>query len=288
MKKSDKVKELTEQLEKGVDEIFQTEEYKKFLDMCANLPRYSVNNQILIYNQTHGKATMVQSFTNWKKLGRHIKKGSKAIKILAPSFHKTSVTVKKFGKDGRPLTDKQGNEITEEVESKYTTFFVVNTFDISQTEGDALPDLMKVHELTGEVENYNELFDKLVALSPVPVKIEDTGSSAKGYFNMAENIIVIKEGMSQVHTIKTLVHELTHSLLHSKESKITRGQKEIEAESVAYIVTKYLGIDTSDYSFGYVAGWSSSKEHEQLKESLKTISKTAKEIIVKLEEKEAV
>lgn len=276
--KKEQMEEIEEKLKKGVENVFTSDNYIRYLDMLSNFPRYSYNNQMLIAIQTNYKATLVQSFNAWKKLGRKIKKGEKGIQILAPVTHKRTVKQK--------ITEDDGSEKVEEKEVKWMSFRVVYTFDVSQTEGEELPSIMTKMELTDDVENYEKMLEKLVTISKVPILFEEiTHSNAKGYYHTQDKIIVIKDGMSQAQTIKTIIHEMAHSILHEDTDK-DKKTKEVEAESVAYIVCNHLGIDTSDYSFGYVAGWSSNRNHEELDKSLSLISKTAKDIISQIEDEQ--
>ena len=277
------MEEITGKLEKGVKDIFMTENYKEYLNFCAKLPRYSVNNQILIMLQKPD-ATMCQSFTGWKDMNRFVKKGEKGIRILAPSPYKMQKEQDKTDASGKAILDKDGVEIT------VNAFKPVSTFDVSQTEGEPLPTI-GVNELTGSVEGYETLLAAIKEVVPVPISFEQIDSGAKGYFHLEENRIVVQEGMSEAQTVKTLLHEASHQALHSREAmagsdeKKSKNQKECEAESVAYVVCQHYGIDTSDYSFAYVATWSADKEVPELKASLDTIRRTAADLIVKIDEK---
>lgn len=283
------MEEITTKLEKGVKDIFTTDGYKDYLNFCAKLPRYSVNNQILIMLQ-RPDATMCQSFTGWKDMNRFVRKGEKGIRILAPAPYKMQKEQDKTDSAGKPILDKDGEPVKETVEITVNAFKPVSTFDVSQTEGDPIPALGTA-ELTGTVEGYNALFDAIKEVVPVPITFEDIPSGAKGYFHLEENRIAIQEGMSEAQTVKTAIHEATHQALHSKDAmdasgeKKSKNQKETEAESVAYVVCQHYGIDTSDYSFAYVATWSADKEVPELKASLDTIRKTASDMIVKIDEK---
>ena len=283
------MEEMTTKLEQGVKDIFTTAGYKDYLNFCAKLPRYSVNNQILIMLQ-RPDATMCQSFTGWKEMGRFVKKGEKGIRILAPSPYKMQKEQEKTDPSGKPIVDKDGEPVKETVEITVNAFKPVSTFDVSQTEGEPIPTL-GTSELAGTVEGYNELFEAIKEVVPVPITFEDIPSGAKGYFHLEENRIAIQEGMSEAQTVKTAIHEAAHQTLHSKGAmdasgeKKSKNQKETEAESVAYVVCQHYGIDTSDYSFAYVATWSADKEVPELKASLDTIRKTASDIIVKIDEK---
>ena len=263
------IKEITEKLEQGVKDVFEGAEYKAYLDFMSKFYDYSVNNTILIFMQKP-EASLVAGYKAWQtKFKRQVRKGEKGITILAPCPHK-------FKKE---VEDEDGNKVEKEIQ--YTTFRAISVFDISQTDGEEIPSI--VTELSGEVEDFNELLEKLQTLSPVPVSFEDIQSGAKGYYSHAELRIAVKEGMSEQQTIKTLIHEIAHAMLHNRESgeekDADRNTKEVQAESVAYTVCHSLGLDTSDYSFGYVAGWSKGKEVKELKASMEVIRKTAKAII---------
>ena len=283
------MEEISSKLEKGVKDIFSSDNYKDYLNFCAKLPRYSVNNQILIMLQKPD-ATMCQSFTGWKDMNRFVRKGEKGIRILAPAPYKMQKEQDKTDASGKAILDKDGEPVKETVEITVNAFKPVSTFDISQTEGDPVPTI-GVSELTGSVEGYETLLTAIKEVVPVPISFEQIESGAKGYFNLEENRIAIQEGMSEAQTVKTLLHEASHQALHSREAmdksgdKKSRNQKECEAESVAYVVCQHYGIDTSDYSFAYVATWSADKEVPELKASLDTIRRAAADLIVKIDEK---
>ena len=284
------MKDITDRLEKGVSEIFQSEKYQRFLDTMAKFPHYSLNNNILIMMQKPD-ATLCQSYTGWKQMGRYVKKGEKGIRILAPAPYKLEQERDKLDDKGKAVLDKDGEPVKETVQINVTAFKPVSTFDLSQTEGEPLPSI-GVSELTGSVAGYRKLLDAITAASPVPVAFEDIEGSAKGYFHTGENRIAIQENMGEVQTVKTLIHEMAHAKLHNMEAQKarengaqSRSSKEVEAESVAYTVCQHFGIDTSDYSFAYVAGWSHGKEMPELRESLNTIRTAASELITAIDEK---
>ena len=283
------MEEITTKLEKGVKDIFSSDNYKEYLNFCSKLPRYSVNNQILIMLQKPD-ATMCQSFTGWKDMNRFVRKGEKGIRILAPAPYKMQKEQDKTDASGKAVLDKDGEPVKETVEITVNAFKPVSTFDISQTEGEPVP-TVGVSELTGSVEGYEALLAAIKEVVPVPISFEQIDSGAKGYFHLEENRIVVQEGMSEAQTVKTLLHEASHQALHSREAmeqsgeKKSKNQKECEAESVAYVVCQHYGIDTSDYSFAYVATWSADKEVPELKASLDTIRRTAADLIVKIDEK---
>ena len=265
----EQVTEIMDQLEKGVSELFESDKYKDYLTCMSKFHNYSFNNTLLIAMQ-RPDATLVAGFNAWKdKHGRMVKKGERGIRILAPY---------KYAVEAEPEHEGEEPKIIER-----TGFKPAYAFDVSQTEGKELPSIA-VNELSGDVNEYNKLFRALRIVCPVPVDFEDIEGGSKGYFSDSENRIAIKKGMSQVQTIKTLVHETAHAMLHSsaaedKDNPVDRRTKEVEAESIAFTVCKRYGLDTEDYSFGYIAGWSSGKDIKELKASLERIKDTADKMI---------
>lgn len=287
-KRADELHQITDKLEKGVMEVFQSDRYKQFLDTMAKFPRYSVNNSLLIMIQKPD-AQMCQSFTGWKQMGRYVKKGEKGISILAPAPYKIEREQTKLDEKGRPVFDADGEPVKEKVEVTIRAFKVVKTFDLSQTDGKELPTIGP-SELVGNIEGYPKLLQALQEISPVPVSFELIDGDAKGFYHLEDKKIVVQDGMSEVQTIKTLLHEMAHQKLHDKDNvpeakDISRNGKEVEAESVAYVVCQHYGINTSDYSFSYVAGWSEGKETPELKASLDKIRQTASEFIYQIDQK---
>lgn len=286
-----KVKEITDQLEQGIQDLFESEKYMSWLRTMSKFHDYSLNNTLLIAFQ-RPDATLVAGYTAWQKqFGRQVQKGEKAIKILAPAPYKEKVEMEKIDPITRtPILDADGKPIIEVQEVTRPAFKVVSVFDVSQTEGREIPSL-GVDELSGDVREYEMFFEALKRSCPVPMEFENIEGSAKGYYHQMEQRIAIREGMSQVQTIKTAIHEMAHQRLHAvdpldEKSEIinqTRSSKEVEAESVAYTVCQHYGIETSDYSFAYVAGWSHGKETPELKASLNTIRKTANEMITEID-----
>ena len=286
-KNAQQVREITDKLEQGIKELFESERFKEYLRTMSKFYNYSFNNTLLIAMQKP-EATYVAGYTSWQRnFDRQVMKGEKGIKILAPAPYKAQEEREKID----PLTQKpvigaDGKAVTETVEVLRPAFKVVSVFDVSQTDGKELPDII-VDELNGTVENYEAFFDALRQESPVPISFEDIPGGAKGFFSPVESRIAIQEGMSEIQTVKTAIHEIAHAKLHAfkqdeqaaPEDKKDRHTKEVEAESVAYTVCQRYGIETSDYSFGYIAGWSSGKETKELKSSLDTIRKTAAEMI---------
>ena len=276
----ERVKEISGQLEEGLKNLFQSEQYTTWLNTMAKFHTYSVNNLILIALQKPD-ATLVAGYNTWKNQhGRIVNKGEKAIHILAPTPYKQKVDVDRIDPYTQEIVkDENGNPMKDTVEITRPAYKIVNVFDISQTEGKELPKL-GVDELSGDVEQYDIFIEALKRSCPVPVSFEPVEGGAKGYYHTEEKRIVIKDGMSQVQTIKTMIHEMTHQKLHAdSQVKAARGSKEVEAESVAYTVCRHYGLDTSDYSFGYIASWSSGKEMDELKSSLQVIRTAVFEMI---------
>ncbi len=287
--RKNEVKEIVSRLEQGVKDVFSSQNYKNFLNTMAKFPRYSVNNNLLIMMQKPD-AQLCQSFTGWKEMGRYVKKGEKGIRILAPTPYKINAEQEKYDSNGKAILGADGMPEKETVQLQLMGFKAVSTFDISQTEGKELLQL-GVDELTGSVDSFDRMFEALKEISPVPVTLAAVEGNAKGYFHTVDNCIVIQKDMSDVQTLKTLIHEIAHAKLHNKEAqgklpeKQSRSSMEVEAESVAYTVCQHFGIDTSDYSFGYVAGWSEGKELPELKASLQTIRDNAAELIDQIRDK---
>ena len=280
-KRKDELKQITDRLEKGVTELFQSTKYKEFLNTMSRFPNYSVNNTLLIMMQ-RPDAQLCQSFTGWKQMGRYVKKGEKGISILAPAPYKIEREHVKLDGNGNPVRDKDGEAVTEKSELTIMAFKVVKTFDVSQTDGKELPSIGP-GELIGSIEGYPKLLKILQEISPVPVSFEMLDRNTKGFYDLKNKRIVIQDGMSEVQTIKTL-HDKD---LVPEAKEITRNGKEVEAESVAYVVCQHYGINTSDYSFSYVAGWSEGKETPELKAALDKIRQTASEFITQIDEKVA-
>lgn len=290
MSEKQKVKEITDKLEAGLKELFESEKYKSYLSTMSKFHNYSFNNTLLIAMQKP-EATLVAGYQAWQKnFERHVNKGEKAIRILAPAPYKIKEERDKLDPvTGEMMFDENGMPQKEETEVTIPAFRAVSVFDVSQTDGKPIPEL-EVNELLSTVEGYEDFVQALMNISPVPIAFEDITGDSKGYFSTAEKRIAVQENMSESQTLKTMVHEVAHSMLHDKEVNQSmdipvkdRNTKEVEAESVAFTVCQHFGIDTSDYSFGYIAGWSNGRNMKELKSSLDTIRKTASELITGIE-----
>ena len=287
-KPAEKLKEITDRLEQGISELFESDRYKEYLSVMSKFHNYSFNNTVLIAMQKPD-ASLIAGFNAWKnEFGRSVKKGEKGIRIIAPSPFKVKKQMEKIDpRTQRPVIGRDGKPVTEEKEVTIPAFKVVAVFDVSQTEGRELPNLA-VDALTGDVDKYKDFFAALEKTAPVPVGFEKMESGTHGFYHLEEKRIALSEGESELQTLKTLIHEIAHAKLHDidlnapieeQPDRPDRRTREVEAESIAYTVCQHYGLDTSDYSFGYVAGWSSGKELTELKNSLETIRSTAAEII---------
>ena len=286
---ADRMKEITDRLETGIQELFESERYKAYLTSMAKFHSYSFNNTLLIAMQG---GQLVAGYNKWRdEFHRHVKKDEKGIKILAPAPYKVKKEVPKLDEQGQPVMDKDGNPVTEKKEIQVPAFKIVSVFDVSQTEGEPLPSI-GVDELAGSVEQYEDFFKALEQTSPVPMAFEDIPGGSHGYYHLTEKRIAIQENMSELQTLKTAIHEIAHAKLHAidPETPVTEQAdrpdsrtREVQAESVAYAVCQHYGLDTSDYSFGYVAGWSSGKDLKELRASLETIRATAHELITTID-----
>ena len=291
-KPAEKLKEITDRLEQGITELFDSERYKEYLRVMSKFHNYSFNNTLLIAMQKPD-ASLVAGFSAWKNnFERNVMKGQKGIKIIAPSPFKVKQEMQKIDPHTqKSVIGKDGKPVTEEKEITIPAYKVVTVFDVSQTEGKELPDIA-VDELTGDVDRYKDFFAALEKTSPVPIAFEKIEGGSHGYYHLADKRIALNEGMSELQTLKTAIHEIAHAKLHDidlnapkdGQPRVDRNTREVEAESVAYTVCQHYGLDTSDYSFGYVAGWSSGRELSELKSSLETIRSAAAEIINSIDE----
>ena len=291
-KPAEKMKEITNRLEQGIQDLFESDRFKEYLQVMSTFHDYSFNNTLLIAMQKPD-ATFVAGYTSWQqKYGRQVVSHAKSIKVIAPSPYKVKKEVDKIDpKTQKPVIGKDGKPVKEETEVTVPAFKVVSVFDVSQTEGKELPTI-GVDELTGDVAQYADFFKATEQASPAPVGFEKIESGAKGYYSQTEKRIAINEGMSELQNLKTLIHEIAHAKLHDidlnapaeeKADRPDRRTREVQAESIAYAVCQHYGLDTSDYSFAYVAKWSSGRELAELKASLKTIRDTAAGLIADID-----
>ena len=293
----ERIKEITAGIEKGIQELFESDRYRNYLTTMSRFHRYSLNNVMLIHAQKPD-ATLVAGFNKWKNsFGRHVKKGEKGIQILAPTPYKIKQEEQKLDPDTKlPLLDENGEPVTEEKEITIPMFKVVSVFDVSQTDGRPLPQISST--LTGDVAEYEVFLEALRRTSPVPISFQAMEPGMDGYFAPKKQEIFLREGMSQAQTICAAVHEIAHSKLHDYEhmteladdgetilvpGEKSRNTEEVEAESVSYAVCQYFGIETAENSFGYIATWSQGKELKELRASLETINKTSSELITGIE-----
>lgn len=282
----ERLREITDGIEQGIKELFESEKYMRYLSVMFRFHRYSVNNTMLIYMQKP-EATLVAGYNKWKnQFERHVKKGERGITIIAPTPYKKKIEEQKLDPDtNAPILDKDGKVITEEKEIEIPMFRPVKVFDVSQTDGKPLPELASA--LSGNVQNYEIFMEALRRAAPVPIAFEAMAADMDGYFSAAEQRIAIRHGMSEVQTVSATVHEIAHSKLHDhkKQEKEevaetkSRRTEEVEAESISYAVCQYYGIQTGENSFGYIASWSQGKELKELRASLETINKTSCELI---------
>lgn len=277
---------ILQSLEEGVSEMFTSERYTEYLQTMAKFHNYSFNNTMLIALQ-RPDATLVTGYRNWQSMGRQVMKGEKGITIIAPTPIKKKQMQEVLDKEGRPVLNENGDSIMKEVEVKIPRFKAITVFDIAQTVGDPI-DLMVPEELKEAVNDFDLFMEAITAVSPVPIRFDEISGNAKGYYHNEDKEIVIRKGMSESQTIKTAIHESGHARLHDRDEMKAKGEKkdrltaEVEAESVAYCVCSAFGIDTSEYSFPYIANWSSGRDMKELKTSMDTIRYTAGKMIDEL------
>ena len=289
--RNQRMKEITERLEQGVKDIFTSEMYANYLRTMSQFHSYSFNNTLLIHLQKP-EASLVAGYQTWqKKFHRQVRRGEKGIQIIAPAPIRTREEIEKVDPATmEPVLKPDGTPEMEEVEYTIPRFRVTTVFDVSQTEGEPLPEL-ETPELLGSVENYEIFMQAIRDISPVPIRFDEIESGAKGYYSSVDKEIVIQESMSESQTMKTGIHEVTHAKLHDRDiieemdEKKDQMTREVDAESVAYTVCQYFGLDTSDYSFPYIAGWSSDRDMKELRSSMDTIRKVAGEMIEQIMEK---
>lgn len=282
---TEKIKELTEQLHNGIKELFESDRYKDYLQAMSKFHNYSFNNSLLIWAQ-RPDASYVCGYRGWQtKFGRTVLPGSKGIMIMEPVPWKKTVQEIVTDAQGDPILDQNGKELTKEVERTFQSFKVGYVFAYEDTVGKPLPSIVSI--VDGEVENFNLMIASLQAISPAPIRFENFQNSANGYYDLEKREIVVKSSLPQAQQLKTAVHECSHAILHDKinglDQEASRREMEVSAESVAFVVCNYLGLDTSEYSFGYVGGWSAGKELKELQQKMEVIRKTADTIITGME-----
>lgn len=289
-KREEQLKEITERLEQGVQELFTSERYREYLNTMAKFHNYSFNNTLLITMQ-RPDATLVAGYQAWqKKFNRHVLRGEKGIQIISPAPIREKEEVEKINPEtNEPILKANGQPETEIIEHVIPRFKVATVFDVSQTEGEPLPDLGGA-DLTGQVADFTVFMEAIRNVSPVPIRFAEIEGTSHGYYHNTDKEIVIKSGMSESQTMKTAIHEVTHALLHDRDLMEEQGiekdkmTKEVEAESVAYIVCQHFGLDSSEYSFPYIAGWSSDRDMKELRTSMDLIRKTAGDFIENMTE----
>lgn len=290
----ERLKEITDSIETGIMELFESDKYKSYLQTMSRFHKYSLNNTILISMQKPD-ATLVAGFNKWRDgFSRHVKKGEKGIKIIAPTPYKIKEQREKLDPQTKaPILDASGKVQTEEVEVQIPMYRVVSVFDVSQTYGEPLPTLAS--NLTGNVEQFEVFMEAIKRTAPVPIEIKPMPDNTDGYYHTEDKRIAIREGMSEVQTVSAVIHEVAHSLLHNREMEKElqaqqdenakpvkpkdRNTEEVEAESISFAVCSYYGIQTAENSLGYIASWSKGRELAELRASLETINKTSSELI---------
>ena len=277
-----RMKELTQRLEQGIREVFDSGKYQQYLSTMSRFHSYSARNVLLIQMQ-RPNASRVASAKRWREeFGRHINRGEKAIYIVAPAPIVKRVERQKIDPDTKaPMLDENGHVMMEEKELQVPLFRPVPVFDVSQTSGRPLPQLAE--ELAGDVRQYEALMEALRRTAPVPMAVRPMAANMDGYFSLDDRQIALRAGMSQVQTVSAAVHEIAHAVLHSQGVEKSRSTEELEAESVSYVVCQYYGIETGANSFGYLASWSKGRELSELRTCLDTISKTANGLITDID-----
>lgn len=284
-KNNEKIKALLKRAEEGTREVFESENYRNYLTIMSKFHNYSYRNNLLILAQ-RPDATHVAGYSAWqKKFNRHVRRGEKGIQIIGYAPKKISIEEKKTDQDGNPVIGADGKPVTETSSVLVPSFIPVYVYDLSQTEGEPLPEL--VHDLNDNVDAYQELMDAIISVSPFPITFENFPGEARGYCDPVAQKIVIREGMSESQSVKTAIHEITHADLHAPQIDTTerpdRRTSEVEAESTAFVVCSHYGIDTSDYTFPYLASWSSTRELKELQNSLEKIQKQAEDLIDRID-----
>ena len=281
----EKIKELTEKLQTGIQELYDSDKYRDYLRTMAKFTNYSFNNTILIWAQ-RPDASAVAGFRAWQtKFDRSVNPGAKGIMIYEPTNFKRIIKEKVLDQDGNPMKDQDGNFVTREVERTFPSFKVGYVFAYEDTSGRPLPSIVSI--LDKDVDNYDGLMNALQVVSPAPIRFAPVPGTANGYYDLEKREICVDSSLPQLQQVKTSIHEIAHGLLHDKvtgeDPQATQREMEVSAESVAFVVCSYLGLDTSDYSFGYVGGWSAGKELKELQQKMEVIRKAANTIISGIE-----
>ena len=282
--REEKMSEIQERLMNGTKEIYDSGKWAEYISVMSKFSNYSINNCILIASQCP-HASYVCGYKKWNEFNRNVLKGESGIMIFAPIKGKVEVEEPKFDEKNQPVLNDDGTQTTEKVMREYKSFRPCYVFDLSQTEGEPLPTLAS--RLEGGVEDYEKLKEVLISISPVPITFEEVPGSANGFYSPTEMRIVVQDGMPELQTIKTMLHEISHATYGhgGKDDKWDKQSKEIQAESTAFWVAGMLGLDTGDYSFGYITGWSKDREVSELKENLELIKNTANDLVTKIDEK---
>ena len=278
---NEKIKELTEKLQAGIQELYDSAKYRDYLCTMAKFHHYSFNNSLLIWAQ-RPDASAVAGYRAWQtKFGRTVNPGAKGIMIYEPSSYKRTLREVVTDEDGNPVLDKDGNKVTRAVERTFPSFKVGYVFAYEDSSGPPLPRIVSI--IDKDVSNYDSVMDALRKVSPAPIRFDSVSGGANGYYDLLKREIVVKDTLPQAQKIKTAVHEVAHSILHDKidglDQEATKREMEVSAESVAFVVCSWLGLDTSEYSFGYVGGWSAGKELKELQQKMEKIRTTASMII---------
>lgn len=277
----EKVKELTEKLHEGIKNLFESDRYRDYLKTMAKFHNYSFNNSLLIWAQ-RPDASAVAGYRAWQtKFGRTVNPGSKGIMIYEPASYKRTLREKVLDLDGNPIKDKDGNDVTREVERTFPTFKAGYVFAYEDTSGKPLPSIVSI--LDKDVDNFDTVMDALKKISPAPIRFDNVDGGANGYYDLVKREIVVKASLPQAQKIKTAVHEISHSILHDKidglDQEADKRSMEVSAESVAFVVCSWLGYSSEEYSFGYISGWSAGKELKELQQKMEVIRSTASMII---------
>ena len=278
---NEKIKELTEQLHEGIQKLHESDKYREYLQAMAKFHNYSFNNSLLIWAQ-RPDASAVCGYRGWQtKFGRTVNPGAKGIMIYEPASYKRTLREVVTDENGEPILDKDGNKVTQPVERTFPTFKVGYVFAYEDTTGKPLPSIVSI--LNNDVDNFDSVMAALQKISPAPIRFADFDGSANGYYDLVNREIVVKASLPQAQKIKTAIHEVAHAILHDKidglDQEANKREMEVSAESVAFVVCSWLGLETSEYSFGYISGYSADKQLVELQRKMEVIRSTASMII---------